>query len=559
MSISTTQALLNARKCHMMNIKRVLVRESSFKVLFILMFVVVFESGLFFLFVDGLRFLDEMGGVGVLIVSRMFSLFYLGMGLMLAVSSMITSYASIFRSEEIPFLVTRPFTTSQIVAFKYIESTLFSSWSFFFVIIPFVAAYSWHHAMTLVFSLCTLLFSIPFLLLCSALGTIVTMIAVRWFPRGRLVRIFWALATIITLSTLLWAKKELQGNDLDGAIDIAGLVPGLRLSSNAMLPSWWTSEGIMSLAHGRWLRGIMLWLVLASTAAVTCLAMDLLGRLTFYTSWQKVTAYKGTERRKAILFGGMDRVLATILPSDAAAMVMKDIRTFFRDPMQWSQVLIFFGLLALYFSNLRSFQFERFIPKIWINTIAFVNVFSVSAVMCSLGSRFVYPQLSLEGHGFWILGLSPASMTRIVYTKFATALIGMLTVSMGLIYLSSRMLNVPDDIKMTAVLLAGAQSFAVAGFSTGLGAIFIDLKQRNPAAIVSGFGGTLNLVFCLCFLLASILPIAMIYHWSAVIPLPASETRQLLAIAWTVIGILTPLSAIIPVYLGIRSLKNREF
>jgi ABC-2 type transport system permease protein len=557
--MSTTQALLNARKCHMLNIKRVLVRESSFKVLFIMLFVVVFEAGLFFLFVDSLSFLDEMGGVGVLIIGRLFSLFFLGMGLMLIISSMITSYASVFRSEEIPFLITRPFSTSQIVAFKYIESTLFSSWSFFFVIIPFVAAYSWHHKMTFTFSMLTLVFSIPFLMLCSALGTIITMLAVRWFPSGRTVKIFCFLSAIITLGFLFWAKTELSDNRPDGMINIAGIIPGLKLSSNAMLPSWWTSEGIMALAHGSWSRGVMLWLVLASTASVACLLMDLLGRLTFYPSWQKVIAHKDNGRRKPILFDGMSRFLAALLPSDVASMVMKDVRTFFRDPMQWSQVLIFFGLLALYFANLRSFHYERFIPERWVNTIAFVNVFSVSAVMCSLGSRFVYPQLSLEGHGFWILGLSPASMTRIVYTKFATALIGMLVISMSLIYISSHMLRVPDGIKTTAVLLAGAQSFAVAGFSTGFGAIFINLKQRNPSAIVSGFGGTLNLVFCLSFLLSSILPFAMIYHFSAVIPLPDAEAHRLLTFSWIWLAIITPLSTIIPVYLGIRSLRKREF
>jgi len=42
----------------------------------------------------------------------------------------------------------------------------------------------------------------------------------------------------------------------------------------------------------------------------------------------------------------------------------------------------------------------------------------LSAVMCSVGARFVYPQLSLEGHGFWIVGMSPVTMGRVLFSKF---------------------------------------------------------------------------------------------------------------------------------------------
>jgi ABC-2 type transport system permease protein len=246
------------------------------------------------------------------------------------------------------------------------------------------------------------------------------------------------------------------------------------------------------------------------------------------------------------------------MPSDIRAMVMKDLRVFVRDPMQWSQVLIFFGLLALYFVNLRSFRYNA-LPDNWRNTIAFLNVFSVSAVMCSLSSRFVYPQLSLEGQGFWIIGLSPVTMRRVLLTKFFLSLAGMLVVSIGLMLISCGMLKAAPLTTTMALLVACAMSFAVSGLSTGLGTIFLDLDQRNPVAIVSGFGGTLNLVLSLAFMLGAILPFALVFHFFTIHRFGTRLLMRYLLMSGSWLLLITVAATAIPLWLGVRSLTRREF
>jgi ABC-2 type transport system permease protein len=248
----------------------------------------------------------------------------------------------------------------------------------------------------------------------------------------------------------------------------------------------------------------------------------------------------------------------SFLAHDIRAMVIKDIRTLLRDPMQWSQILIFFGLLGLYFASLRSFHYDR-LPEMWRSLIAFLNVFSVSTVICALASRFIYPQLSLEGQGFWILGLSPTTMKRILLTKFGLAVVGTSSVSMLLMYVSTAMLRVDPVIRWIAILLALAVSFASSGMSTGLGAIFLDLKQRNPAAIVSGFGGTLNLVLGLGFMIVTVLPFAAMFHLAQQGHLGARwfGVSIAAAVAWTVA--LTVLAVVVPLWLGRRALHETEY
>ena len=45
-------------------------------------------------------------------------------------------------------------------------------------------------------------------------------------------------------------------------------------------------------------------------------------------------------------------------PSQLRLLLVKELRLFRRDPVQWSQSLIFFGLLALYFFNIRRLQLQ---------------------------------------------------------------------------------------------------------------------------------------------------------------------------------------------------------
>ncbi|MEI6970174.1 MAG: hypothetical protein WCL44_01535 [bacterium] len=534
---------------------RELRRQSLFKTVFIALFVAAMEIGLFILFLSGFRFL---GRIGPLVVSSLLSLFFLGLGGMLVLSGILTSYATVFRSRDLPFLLVRPYSISHIVVVKFLESCVLSSWAFFFVVLPFIGAYAWYQHLSLLFAVWTLFFSIPFVVLCSGIGTLVAILFVRWSPSGYLLRAL-VVAVLLALTTVMaiTAHETRHADNPNVFILSSRLIPGLHLASSPLQPGWWAAEGITSFGRGSWGRGIFLLVFLSSNALMMIMLVELAGRWTFFNGWQKVIGATGRIVLRKPLVQWLERGLF-FLPHDVRAIVVKDVRTFLRDPMQWSQFLIFFGLLGLYFSSLRSFRYDEQIPQ-WKTVIAFLNIFSVSTVLCSLASRFVYPQVSLEGQSFWILGLSPTTMGRILLTKFGLALAGMTVISLSLMLLSTRMLRLSVDVQVAAVVLAVCLSIAVSGMSTGLGAIFLDLKERNPASIVSGFGGTLNLVLSLCFMLLTVLPFAILSHMRVTERIDGSHFRPgfVLALIW--LAALTAVAAVVPLLLGRRSLMSRDY
>ena len=550
--MSIEKALVKKIKYSLLNLGRILAIQSKLKVFFILCFVIGLIAGMWLIFYSGFRYFDTLSGFGSIIIDKLFTFFFLGMGVMLLFSSIITSYSTIFRSDEIPFLLVRPVGYNQITLYKFFESTALSSWAFVFIILPYVGAYAAYNEMSVFFAIWTLIFSIPFLLICSAMGSILIIVFVRFVPKSKKTLIFLLTITALILVVYYFLNPGSNIDDTKEIFDISTMLPGLNLASNPILPSFWTSEGIMALTNGQFFRGLMFLLLLILTATGFLFIINDIGGLLFYDTWLSTMEGGQNNKRAPVLFKWLDKI---VLPHDIKAMIKKDIRIFFRDPVQWSQVLIFFGLIGLYFINIRNFNYHE-IDAMWKNMIAFLNVFCLSMVLSSLGSRFIYPQLSLEGQGFWVIGLSPTSMKRIVLTKFFSSLLAMVIISVSLILISSSMLNVEKEIQIITIVLIISVSIAVCGLSTGLGAIFIDLKQRNPAAIVSGFGGTLNLILTLCFMIVSIVPTGLILHLETVLKITHQTAGNLLIVTGLWLIILTLSASVLPLIIGIKSLNK---
>lgn len=539
-----------------MNLRQEAGKESLLKVLFIAGFLFGLMGGLLALFYNGFSFIDRLGG-GLMIVQRLFAIFFFGLGALLILSSAIAAYTTIYRSEEMPFLQRMPLRMEDILYYKLLETSALSLWAFFIIIIPFVTAYAAYQQLGIWFVVWTLLFSFPFVLLNAAIGCILTCVLIRYYPGGRA---GWLLPFFLLLLGV-WGVTQLRASGVSSAVSaelmLTQIVPGIQFASHPLWPSTWVAEGILALSRGYIGRGVTFWVLLFSTMLVLSMVFESIGVRLFFAGWQRTLVSRSRASAEAVSWIRLNRLLG-ILPADLRGIVIKDIRIFTRDAAQWSQGVIFFGLLTVYFVNLRNLHYHE-LEVVWRNLISFLNIFGVSAVMCSFGTRFIYPQPSLEGQGFWLVGMSPTTMGRVLAAKFALAWGTLACVSLTLMGLSAAMLRLPGELTTVALVIAFSISLGVAGMSTGLGAVFLDLRQRNPAAIISGFGGTLNLILSLALMLFSIVPFGMLFHLAYLGHLSDLRFAQLRWAGMGVLLLLSTLMAGVPLLLGRRSLLAREY
>lgn len=186
------------------------------------------------------------------------------------------------------------------------------------------------------------------------------------------------------------------------------------------------------------------------------------------------------------------------LPRPLRLIASKDLRTFFRDPLQWSQLLILLGLMTLYLVNIPHLHADA-APGAWRLLIPFLNLCAVSLILATFTSRFVYPLVSLEGHQLWLIGMLPIRRGQILLAKFAFACTVTLLVAVTTLTLEMIILRLEWRWTLIHLAVTLAVCFALCGLAVGIGARWPMLRQTNTARIANGLGGTINLVASVLF------------------------------------------------------------
>ena len=183
-------------------------------------------------------------------------------------------------------------------------------------------------------------------------------------------------------------------------------------------------------------------------------------------------------------------------------------------------------------------------------------------MICIYTGRFVFPLLSLEGRKFWILGLLPVERGQLLWGKFAFASAGALLIGEFLVLLSDLTLGMAWPAVVLHVLTVAVLALGLSGLSVGLGACLPNFRETDPSRIVSGFGGTMNLLVSLVFLLAVLVLMAGPWHllagWAAAGG--GAEPSPWAVLPGVAAGLAVGAAAVfVPLRMGIRALREMEF
>ena len=551
---------------------------ARFRLALILALSAVLWLGLFWLFADGFRFLQT----GIIhaetydqMVRAVFGMFFAALMVMLVFSSAIILYGSLFRSREVAFLLTIPARVERVFLHKFQEAVLLSSWGFLLLGSPMLLAYGmvarapWYYFAMLP------PFMVAFVYIPSGIGAVVCMGIVRHLPgRRRQAVLLAGVLLAVAVLWVLWSLLTSPENDLLTPGWFEEILARLRFSEQRLLPSWWLSSGLLEAALNKWNESL-LFLVVMIANALFCrqLAVWTAGRI-YRPAYSALSGkHLSRKRSKRAVIDRLALWSTRFLPRQMRLLLVKDLRLFRRDPAQWSQFLIFFGLLALYFLSIRRFSYNIHYVG-WVNMVSFLNLSVVGLLMSTFTTRFIFPMISLEGRRFWFLGLLPLRRESILWGKFAFAVGGSILPCAALILLSDVMLGM---LRISPIVTASHQltcailCLGLSGVAVGLGARLPNLREESPARIAAGFGGTLNLVISTLFILAVVLLTALPCHFylAAYHTHPGHVLSERAALSrwlefWLVAGtvgsiVLGVLATVVPMRIGFRAFREAEF
>ncbi len=549
------------------NLIRQTVRESRLRLILVFALSTLFWWGLFWLFVDGFHFLTAAiphGGTRIKTVSAISNLFFLSLLTMLIFSSGIILYGGLFRAQETQFLLTLPARAQRVFTHKFHEALLFSSWGFLLLGTPLLIAYGlvanapWYYFAML------LPFMLAFIHIPCSLGAIACLCIVRWIPGRRWLSLLAAAIVLVALALAVFSG--LRGMLLTPSW-FHDLLGRLQFSEQRMSPSWWLTTGLINAADGELAESVLFLTLLIANALF-------FHQLAIWTSmalmWRAFHASRAAGgQRQGWNMSWIDRVVggaAFFLPRTMRLLITNDFRLFRRDPVQWTQFLIFFGLLGLYFANIRRLSYDLN-HATWVNMVSFLNLTVVGLILSTFTSRFVFPMISLEGRRFWILGRLPIERRTVLWSKFLFAALGSIIPCASLVLLSDLMLGVIPTIILLHALTCAMLCIGLSALAVGMGAKMPNLREDSPSKIAAGFGGTLNLVVSTIYIVAVVLMTALPCHFylGAMQADPGGVLfEQGRMIQWILLGLgtsalLCVAATVIPLWIGIRAFDRLEF
>ncbi|MBN1394720.1 MAG: hypothetical protein JW959_06825 [Pirellulales bacterium] len=560
-------------------ILRTLLRQtfarSRFRVTLIVVLTSLLWGVMFWMFADGFWFLKTtitQPDTHALAVGGVFSAFFFALMLMLVFSSGIILYGSLFRSREIAFLLTIPARTGRVFLHKFQEAIVLSSWGFVLLGSPILLAYGvvsvapWYYYAMLV------PFIVSFVYIPVSIGAIICLFVVRRFPDNRT----GVLAGGFLLLAVggIWTVWELMtgpSNDLLTLSWIQEILGRLRFTDQRLLPSWWLSAGLLDAAAGAWAESILFFTLMISNALFfRQLALWRAGK-TYRAAYSGL--YGKTVRRKRFRPMRFDRLLYRLLSPLGPAMrliIVKDVRIFRRDPLQWSQFLIFTGFLVVYFILVPYFTYGVSSTS-WVNMVSFLNLAVVGLLLSTFTTRFVYPMISLEGRRFWVLGMLGVSRRTILWSKFFFAAGGAIVPCTLLVLISDLKLEVSWLIVVSHQLTCVVLCLGLAGIAVGFGAWLPNFRADSPSRIAAGFGGTLTLVVSTLYILIVVLLTALPTHFFTAADLTnfgwdidtQTGLRWWLGF-WLAAGaaaslVLSAVATLAPLWIGFRTFQHTEF
>jgi ABC-2 type transport system permease protein len=451
---------------------------------------------LFWAFIFGmvfrlLRYFRGVQEIGPLLAGKLLGLILIGFFSILLLSNVITALSSFFLARDLDLLVAAPVDWLKLYGAKLLETLVHSSWMVVLMAVPLFAAYGVVYSGGPFFPLVVIALLVPFLVIPAAVGSALTLLLVNVFPARR-TRDILSVIAILTASGIVLLFRLVRPERFarpEGFRSLVDFITLLRTPTSPFLPSEWVQRATMA-----WLTyktDLLPWYLLWSTAAAAVVLGAAVHAALYPQGFSK--AQESAERWAR---GNRLRRLAERLLSPLGTLrrelVLKELRLFFRDTTQWSQLLLLAVLVVVYVFNIKFLPLRGDGMTFFLrNVVPFLNLVLAGFVLASIAARFIFPGVSLEGRTLWLLRSSPMSVRDLLWSKFWVGTLPLLLLALLIVGVTNYLLQVSAFMFVVSIVTIALMTLALAGLALGFGTMFPQFDTENAAQIPTSFGGLL--------------------------------------------------------------------
>jgi ABC-2 type transport system permease protein len=532
------------------------------RVLLLAFVALIFWAAVFGIAYRVLSYFRSVEEIGNLMAGKVLGVILLAFLSILLLSNIITALSTFFLAKDLDLLVAAPIGWSRLYLSKLAETIVHSSWMVALLALPIFTAYGMVYRGGIWFPVVALAAFLPYLVMPAVIGTAITLVLVNVFPARRTRELLGLMATgalVIALVVLRFLRPE-QLAQPEGFKNLVDYLAVLRTPTSPLLPSEWTAAMIMN-----WLLHIgdpwpiaKLW----GAAPVAVALGGLLHRRLYHHGFSK--AQEGAERKiRRPLRGPLARLLR-FLPASKREFILKDMRLFFRDNTQWSQLILLAVLLMVYLFNIKSLPLnsgER-VPFRLVTMISFLNLGLAGFVLSAVAARFIFPAISLEGRQMWLIRSSPLDPRAMLWSKYWVGTVPLLVLALVITVFTNWLLHASGFMMAVAIGTIVLYTLAASALALSFGALYPQFGTENAAQIPTSFGGLVYMMSSLSLLAAIIMveagPVTeqlRIQRFSY----PSSGVAAGLLATAAIVALICIAATIIPLRMALRTIERMEW
>ncbi len=483
------------------------------------------------------RTIFEIPSIGPLLSFRVISITLLSLSVMLLFSNIVTALTTMYLSKDLELLLSLPLPVNTLFAYKYFQTTFYTSWMILLFGLPLLSAYGWVVGAPLYFYPAILIVFLPLALIPASLGITITNLLMRFIPLSRAKSILLTIGLLIG-SLLVGLVRILSPQRLFSPSLISDFLKSLKTSQTPLtpyLPNYFATMSLTSCAQGRVQPFFTHLFLLLLMAILFYLFSTFLGRRLFFsglahtpTSSFRIRTLRsrsgtlfcllkfryfkiGKKRKNPFLSSGL-------LPlSPFNQLIFKDIKLFIREITNWLPLLVLLPIVVVHLINLKGLKIEEAYLHLWLTI---VNLGLVGFIITTVSVRFIYPSLSLEGESFWILRSAPIPLKKIFFEKWLLSFIPLFIFCEALIIVTNLLIQVEPLTHILSIITVFFLTATLTSLGIGMGGTFPKFRFDHPVYIATSAGGIFFMILCL-FYVGMVIGLEMLFilppvKWSLV-------------------------------------------
>ena len=497
--------------------------------------------------------------LGPFLAGKLLGLILVGFFSILLLSNIITALSSFFLARDLDLLVASPADWLTLYGAKLLETGVNSSWMVVLLAIPMFAAFGTAYHGGALFPLVVAMVFVPFLIVPAVIGSAITLMLVNVFPARR-TRDILSVIAVLAAGGIVLLFRIVRPERLarpEGFRSLVEFVTILRTPTSPFLPSEWVQRAVLGWLNYRpdWMAVYLLW----STAAAAFVLGALLHRSLYSIGFSKAQE-SGQRVVRGTVMRHMGHRLFRPLGILKRELVLKELRLFFRDTTQWSQLILLAVLVVVYVFNIKYLPLRgEGITFFLVNVVPFLNLVLAGFVLASVAARFIFPSVSLEGRTLWLLRSSPMPVRDLLWAKFWVGTTPLLVLALGIVGVTDALLQVSDFMFAVSVMTITFMTLALCGMALGFGTLFPQFETENAAQIPTSFGGLVFMIAAVGLIAAVIvLEARPVYSYLSArfYGTPTSMTEMV--VGFGAAAVLCVVATIVPIGIAERRLEAVE-